>query len=334
MAKEGFTYENLLGKLNKREFFPVYLFHGEEDFIADEACDAVIEAALTREERGFNLDVLHGHDADVRDIVARASAFPMMAGRRVVVVRDMEKLSGKELLAGYVEDPSPSTCLVMISSKPDLRKKPYVAVKKVGFVLECKPLYDNQIPDWISRRVKQQKHDIDDETSKMLAAYAGSSLREVQNELDKVYTFIGERMTITTDDISAVVGLSKEYNVFELQRAVGTRDIRKSSEILFRMLDVGESAIGMVVMLTRYFTNLWKLHDMRRRKLAPKEQAAALGINPFFMREYEAATGKYSSAEIENAFEILAEADLQLKSSRDDRLVMQSCLVRLVSAAS
>lgn len=331
MAKGDLTIDDLRSELKGRKFSPVYLFYGEEDFLAGEAIDLIITSALAPEQQGFNLDVVYGSDADARDIVSHASSFPLMAERRVVVVKEVDKLVNKELLTPFIERPAPSTCLVLQAAKPDMRKKPYAIVKRTGTVIKCDPIRDYQIAGWIGTRVRQQGWEIDAEAVKILAAYVGTSLRDIQNELDKLYIFLGEKRPITPDDIRAVVGLSKEYNVFELQNAIGAKNLASAMEILTRMLDAGESPILIVVLLTRYFTTLWKLHDLRRRGTSTGELAGAIGVNPYFVKDYVAASGKYPQEQVERSYEILLAADEQLKSSSQDPMqVMQNMLVRLM----
>ncbi|MBI4536122.1 MAG: DNA polymerase III subunit delta, partial [Ignavibacteriae bacterium] len=314
MPRDEHTYETLHAALSRKEFSAVYLFHGAEDYLADQATDAVINSALTKEERGFNLDIMYGAEADARDIVSHASSFPMMSERRVVVVREFDRLGNKELLSHYIDSPSPTTCLILLSTKPDFRKKPYLTARRNGVEIEFKPLYDNQIPSWIGRRIKEQGRTIDPEACRLLAAYVGTSLREIQNEIDKLYIYVGEKTAITAEDISAVVGSSREFNVFELQKAIGAKDIRRSTEILERMLDSGESATMIIVMLTRYFNILWKLYDLRRRGATTQQMASEGGVNPYFLKEYLDVLTRFTLDEIEHSFELLAAADERLKT--------------------
>jgi DNA polymerase III subunit delta len=329
MAKGELTFDDLRSALAQRKFAPVYLFYGEEDFLAEEATDLIVNSAMSPEQQGFNLDVVYGSDADARDILSHASSFPMMADRRVVVVRELDKLVNKELLSSFLEQPSPSTCLVLHSTKPDFRKKPYVTAKRSAIVVKFERIREYQIAGWIGKRVKQQGREIDQEAMKILAAYVGPSLREIQNELDKLYIFVQEKQAISSDDIRAVVGVSKEYNIFELQNAVGAKNLARSTEILSRMMDSGESPILIIIMLTRYFTTLWKLYDLRRRGIT--ELASGIGVNPYFLKDYVAAVGNYAVAELEHSFEALVAADEQLKSSLvDPAQVMQNMLVHLM----
>lgn len=328
MAKEGPTLDDLLAALAQRQFSPVYLFYGEEDFLIEEATDAVIEAALTTQERGFNLDKMYGAEADPRDVISHASSFPMMSERRVVVVREVEKLAQPELLADYIENPLASTCLVLTSSKPDFRRKPFVTAKKHAFVLECKPLWDNQIPSWVARRVKKSGREISPEAASLLPAYLGSSLRDIVNALEKVYLYTGDRKMISADDVTAVVGVSREFGVFELQWAIGMKETQKATDILHHMLEQGEQPVLIVAVLTRFFQTLWKLLDVRRRGVQGNQQYAQAGIFSY-AEKYSQAAGRFTMEEIEDAFIALAELDEQLKTSAGGpHLLLQAFIVR------
>lgn len=334
MAKEGPTLDDLLAALGKKQFSPVYLFHGEEDFLIEEATEAVIDAALEPEQRGFNLDKMYGSDADPREVVSHASSFPMMAERRVVVVRDAEKLGQPELLASYIENPLASTSLVLTSAKPDFRRKPFVTAKKHAFVLECKPLWDNQIPSWVSRRVRKAGREIAPEAASLLPAYLGSSLRDIASALEKVYLYIGQRKHITSEDVAAVVGISREFSVFELQWAIGMKDTRKATELLQRMLKQGEQPVLMIAVLTKFFQTLWKLLDVRRRGVQGKEQYVQAGVYAYG-EKYGQAANHFTMNEIEEAFIALAELDERLKTSAGDpHLLLQTFIVNVTGVHS
>jgi DNA polymerase III subunit delta len=334
MARDQASYDDLLESLTSGKLAPVFLLYGEEDFLVEEATRSVIAAAVPSDAQEFNLDILRGEESDARDIVARASSFPMMSERRAVVVQNVEKLGPKdlEILSTYIEQPSKSTCLVLTGGKIDTRKRPYTIVKRTGTAVEFKPLYDDRVPSWIAVRVKKQQHEITQDACRLLAAYVGKSLRELQNELDKIYIFLGSRTSITADDITAVVGMSKELNIFELQKALGSRDLRRSCEIMERMLDAGASVPFIIVMLTGYFTSLYRLYDLRRRNASQQEMASEARVSPYFLKEYLDALARFPVHEIERAFEILVGADEQSKTSAaDPKQVMQLVLVQLLA---
>jgi DNA polymerase-3 subunit delta len=331
VAKSGPTYEEIIASVKEGALAPVYLFHGDEDFLAEECTRIIIGRGLPEDQRGFNLDVLYGGDVDARTVLSRVTSFPMMGERRVVVVKDFDSVRDSDNLTQYVEEPLSTTCLVLVAQKVDMRKRPFVTVKKRGVVIECKRLYEDRIPAWIGKRVQQDGRTIEPKASALLATYTGNSLRDVRNELDKLYTFIGDRSAITADDVMAVAGVSKEYNIFELQRALGQRDLKRSTEIMAMILDSGGSALMITAMLTRFFVTLWKLHDLRARGTQQQEIARELGIHPFFFDEYKTATDLFSLADIGKAFELLVRAEEEIKTSQSgDDHVMHLFVVELL----
>jgi DNA polymerase-3 subunit delta len=333
VAKDGITYDTLQETLMQRLLSPVYLLHGAEDFLRDEATAAIVDAALTPEQRSFNLDVLSGNECDAREIIDRASSFPMMAEHRVVVVRDVDKLTLKdtEVLGGYTEGPSPSSVLILAATKVDMRRKAFAAVKRNGMVVSCAPLYENQLPSWVTARAKRQGKTLTPEACRMVVAYVGSSLRELQNELEKIAIYVGERPEVTADDVGAVVGMSKEYTIFELQKAIGARDIRRSSAIVARMLEVGEGIPFIVTMLTSYLLTLLKIHDLRRKGVSSKELAGILKVPPFYLPEYQSAADNFTRGEVEQSFSYLSRADeLTKTTSVDPHEIMQEFLISVI----
>jgi DNA polymerase-3 subunit delta len=335
MAAEDATTDTLEASLKRGKFSTLYLFHGEESFLIDEALHMLVNAAIDESQRAFNLDVVSANDVDARDIVARASAFPMMADRRVVVVRDVERLAERdmELLRHYVETPSATTCLVCTAAKADMRRKLFTTIKKNGVAIEFKELYENQLPSWIDQRVRKRKGTITPEAAKLVAAYVGSSLRDIENELEKLFLYLGGRTEITADDVATVVGFTREYNVFELQKAVGEKNLRRAAAILERILDAGERLPLLISVLTSYFATLWKMADLRKRGVAERDLAAEVRVNPYFLREYLDVLRRYSLQEIEMAFEHLVTADEQSKSTGSDpKQIMHLLLVRLTGA--
>ena len=335
MAARGSTYETLRAELARGTVRTAYVLYGDEDLLLDEALEAVVSAALAGADRGFNLDIMRGAEADGRDIVARASSFPMMAERRVVVVRDADKLAGRdpELVAAYVERPSPTTCLVLAGTKPDFRRKPFVTVRKDGGAFEFRPLQEDALLSWIAAQVARAGRRIVPGGCSLLAASVGTSLRDLRNEIDKLFVFAGDRKEITEDDVSAVAGVSREFSVFELQKAIGSRRTARAVAIMERMLDAGEKVPVIVASLATYFTTLWKLADLRRRGVPEREHAAAAHVSPYFIREYYEALESTTAADCERAIFSLAHADEVSKTTGQDvRHVMLTLVLRLCGA--
>jgi DNA polymerase-3 subunit delta len=329
------TYSEFHQSIKSGKFSPIYLFHGEEDFLIDEGVQQIIAKVLDEGTKGFNLDVVYGSKAEAKDIVAHATSFPMMSARRVVVVKEFEKLattdSAKEVISAYINKPLESTILVLVSPDPDFRKKPFTDLKKHAELVECKPLYDNQVPPWLAERIRQQGREANAEACRLIQAYVGNSLRSLQNEIDKLFVFIGDRKKVTVEDIAAVVGATKGYTIFELQNAIGRRDSKEAVKILERMLEAGQSPQMIIVMLTRFFTQLWKLSDARARRLSEQETAREIGVSPYFVKQFIEFRANFDVEQIERNFKSLLEADTVLKStSRDPHLVLDLLIISLL----
>jgi DNA polymerase-3 subunit delta len=221
---------------------------------------------------------------------------------------------------------------VLVSLEPDFRKKPFTDLKKRAELVECKPLYDNQVPVWIADRIRNQGREASAEACRLIQAYVGNSLRSLQNELDKLYVFMGERKKIALEDIAAVVGATKGFTVFELQNSIGRKDPKDAIKILERMLEVGQSPQMIISMLTRFFTQLWKLTDLRSRRLPESDIAREIGVSPYFVKQIIEFRSNFDIRQIEENFKLLLEADTVLKStSRDPRLVLDLLVLSLIS---
>lgn len=304
---------------------PVYLFHGQEDFLIEESVQAVVAKALDEAARGFNYDVVDGSRTDGPSVVALASAYPMMSERRVVVVREFERLSSKEsdveALRRYFDNPLESTCLILIAREADLRKKVFVALREKARIVECKPLYEDKIPAWIETHIRELGKEPEPAAVMLLQEYVGNSLRALDSEIKKVLLFVGERPHITEDDVLAAVGASRGFTVFDLERAIGTRKLRTCFKIIRVMLHGGQKATPVVSSLARFFTKLWKLTDPEIASLSDERLATELGTHRFYVSQYKQYRRVFTLDEIERAFGILRELDTMLKSTSTDEAI-------------
>ena len=337
---EGSTYEDFIRLVRQKTFVTLYVFHGDEELLIEESVDLLVDAALDVGAKDFNLDILYGSETDARSIHALASAFPLMSDRRVVIVREFEKLSNKDLLLPYIGNPSPSTVLVLVAARPDFRTKFYKTLEEAAMVVECRQLWENDIPIWIGSRVEKLGKAITPDACRLIQAYVGRSLREIQNEIDKLFIYVGDKKTIDAQDVNAVVGLTKQYNIFELQNAIGAKDASRAMEVVERMLEMGEKPLGMIIMLTRFYQKLWSIQEYVTQRMKPQEIATALKLSSKQAYRIDAdirIARALTGSGIERAFEALTEADERLKSSNgDERLVMTllvHSLVRPVSQA-
>ncbi len=340
VADKSATYEGLEAAFRSGAFHPLYFFYGEEQHPIQELERLLVSRALEPHERDFNLDVIHGPDADVRQVVAMCRSYPMMARRRVVVVRNFEEMPEAELFAGYAEQPNDqAVVLVWCAARPNLNAGLYKTLKAKAVWAEFKPLYARHMNGWIQKRAHAKGYEMDGRAVQMLAEYVGAGMRQADLELDKLAAFVGDRTVITPDDVIYASGQTREFNVFELQKVVGERRydaaVRISEHLMQQSSNARSEAIAIVAVLASYYTKLWKLLALEGRAASDDEKARRIGVPPYFLKEYAAAARLHDRPAVESAFAALLAADYELKggSNRSERLVVTLLLNRLLRAS-
>lgn len=293
---------------------PVYFLMGEEAFYIDAISDYIEKTILTEEEKGFNQMVLYGRDVSIDDIVSNAKRYPMMAERQVVIVKEAQDLSRTiENLVSYVENPQPTTVLVICYKykKLDARKKLSKAIKKAGVLFESKKLYENKIPDWIQSNLASKGYTITPKAAQMLTEFLGTDLGKIQNELHKLQLVIQAGAQITPQIVEENIGISKDFNNFELQKAIGERDIKKAFAIIqyFGQNPKNNPIIMTVSLLYGFFVKLLKFHALSNKADAAK----ALGLNPYFVKDYQIAARNYPMKKVSAIISAIREIDLKSK---------------------
>ena len=312
-------YSQIIADLTNKIYSPIYFLEGEEPFFMDRVSDFILENVLTEDEKGFNQTILYGKDLSLDSIMTAAKRFPMMAERQVVVIREAQNIKNIEDLASYVEKPMRSTILVFNYKYKsiDKRKKLYKALSKNGVYLESKPLYENQIPQWISKYLKEKNLGIDPRAAQMITDFVGSDLQRIVNELEKVTISLVPGTSIMPEDVEKNIGISKEFNTFELQNALGNKDILKSNRIINYFID-NEKLHPLTViigMLTNYFRKLLIYHSIEN-KSDRTGVAQKLGVNPFFINDYANAARNYNLDKAVLIISMLREYDLRSKGAR------------------
>lgn len=330
---DSFLSEELHSEFKRKKFKPLYFFYGEEDFLVEETIDLLIKEAVDDSWKSFNLDCFYGSEAEAREVVGIAASYPMMAERRVVVLREVEKIADKEILLSYLNCPSATTSFVFVSHKPDFRQSFFKQLKEKSFSVEFRQLPQEEIPKWIINRFKTVGKEISKEVAECIPVFVGTSLREIHNEMQKLSIYVGDKTAIEFDDVKNVVGISKRYNIIELQRAIAQRDIRQSIEIVERMIEVGESLTGMIAYLTQFFRKVWLVKELQTKKVSDSEIASKLKLWVNYLKDFKQASTNFSDEELEGCFMALANADETLKStSTDNKLVMTLLFYQILSS--
>jgi DNA polymerase-3 subunit delta len=295
---------------------PIYFLMGEEPYYIDKISEFIEENILSEEEKGFNQMVLYGRDITIEDIVDNAKRFPMMAERQVVVIKEAQDLSRTiENLVPYVDNLQPSTVLVLCYKYKtiDKRKKLYKAIQKVGLIYESKKLYENQIADWIRRVLQGKNYKIEAKATLMLVEFLGTDLSKISNELDKLMVVLPVNTTITPKDIEENIGISKDYNNFELRKAVGEKNVLAVNRIInhFAQNQKANPMVMTISLLNSFFTQLLIFHSLKDK--SNSSVARALGINPYFVQDYTIAGKNYPMRKVSQVIGLLRDADVKSK---------------------
>lgn len=309
-------YKLILKDLKNKVYHPVYFLTGEEAYYIDLIADYIEEKVLDEAEKDFNQTVLYGKETDITTIVSEAKRYPMMANHNVVIVKEAQHLSREiEKLEPYLDNPTSTTILVFCYKykKVDGRKSIGKKLKKNAVFLETKKLYDNQVPDWINKFLKEKKYDITPQASLMIAESVGTDLSKIVNELNKLTINIPVGNTIDPKAVEENIGISKDFNTFELNKALGKKDILKANQIAlhFAKNEKEHPLVLTVGMLYTYFTNILKVHYAKEK--TQNGLAAVLGVHPFFVQDYTAAARNYNIKKAVKIIEYLRDYDLKSK---------------------
>lgn len=324
--------DSIKQKIRKAPVQSIYFLYGEETFYIDEVSHFIIEQTVSPETRDFNYSVFYGKDIDSASLLDALMRYPMMAAYQVIHLKEAQQMKGFSDLLPYILDPAETTIFVIeFKSTVDRRFKIFKSLANLETAYEFKPVRDYQISQWISDYVASQNWSIQPATTRLLAEYLGTDLRKIVNELDKIMLNKKGNTSITADDIEKYVGISKEYNVFELQKAIGTGQKSQAVHIISMMMENEKenSPVMIISMLYAYFIKIYKMHFLHT---APDtEKMKHLGLShAFFIKEFQQATKVFSVAKCESALEILHEYDLKSKgfeypASNGGQLIRKCC---------
>jgi DNA polymerase-3 subunit delta len=318
------TFETLLRDLGNKVYKPVYFLHGDEPYFIDAVSDFIEANVLTGMEKEFNQTVLYGRETDVLSLIGLAKRYPMMANYQVVIVKEAQDIGGlvpranskeESALIPYLEKPQPSTLLVLCYKHKSLDKRTKLAkvLAKQAVWFESARLKDPKVPGWIEAYVKGKGRALAGDAARLLAECTGNDLQRIVHELDKLFLHVGQGGRIDTGLIEKYIGISKEFNVFELQKALGARNAAQALRIA-NYMSANEKNNPMALTLGSlgsYFNKVMTYHYLSDKSSA--SASAALGVSPFFLHEYVQAARNYKPARIAEIFSLLRTADLHAK---------------------
>lgn len=295
---------------------PIYFLMGEEPYYIDKLSDYIEENVLSEEEKSFNQTVLYGRDVSVEDIISAAKRYPMMAERQVVIVKEAQDLVKTiDKFESYALSPMLSTVLVICYKYKtlDKRKKVTKLFDKAGVVFESKKLYENQVGQWITRVLQTKKFSIEPKANAMLVEFLGTDLGKINNELEKLQIILPAGSTISAKDIEENIGFSKDFNIFELRKAIGERNQLKSYKIAQYFSDNPKDhpMVMTTGLIFSFFIQVLQYHGLKDKN--PKNVAAVLKVNPFFLKDYDVALKNYPMKKVSQIVALLRDIDVKSK---------------------
>lgn len=306
----------IVADIKKGNTKPIYFLMGEEPYYIDQISDFIEDNVLDETEKGFNLQVMYGRDVAIDDIISAAKRYPMMSEKQVLIVKEAQDLSRSiEKLVSYAENVQPTTVLVINYKykKLDKRKKLYKAIDKVGVLFDSKKLYDNQVADWIRRVLSGKNYKIEPKAAQMLVDFLGTDLSKIANELKKLMLILPKETIITDHHIEENIGISKDFNNFELLKAIGSVNVVKANRIINYFVENPKNnpTVMTISLLNNFFTKLLLFHGLQDK--SKSSVSKSLGVGFYFVDDYFLAAKNYTMRKVAKVIGYLRDADVKSK---------------------
>lgn len=303
----------IIAEWKKGVFKPVYWLEGDEEYFIDKAIDYAEHHILNESEASFNLTVFYGRDSSWADVMNACRRYPMFAERQVVILKEAQHMRDVEKLEAYVQAPLSSTIFVVSykEKKVDGRSKFAKVLKEKGGLVTTKKIYDNQLPEWTQELLESKGLSISPKGMALFVDHIGNDLTRIENEITKISVNLGKRKTITEEDIEEFVGVSKDFNVFELQSAIARKDLAKAIRII-QYFEANPKAAPIQLVLPSlygFFSKVFMVYGAPGRE--EKSVAAAIGVNPFFAKDYVQAAKVYDFQGVERILLLLHQYNLK-----------------------
>ena len=323
---------SIISKIKNKIYSPIYFLMGEETYYIDSITKLLNENVLSDDQESFNKTILYGKDTSVENIISHCKRYPLMSDYQLVVVKEAQDLSRNiELLSEYVLNPLMSTILVINYKYKtlDKRKKLYKNIQKFGNVIDCKKIYENHVPNWVENQLKKDLFTIDPKACYMLVDFLGNDLKKIDNQLNKLKINCLNDKNITPNEIEQYVGISKDFNVFELRSAIGNKDLNKALKICDYLSSNNKQTIQITLTsIFNYFVQLFQYHSLKNK--TKNNVAAVIGVNPFFVKDYVETSKNFSMKKISNIISLIKDCDLKSKGLSSTNISNKDLLRQLM----
>ena len=315
--------------LNTGRIFSVYYLFGEDSFSIDASLELISKSVRPFITSEFDKEVFYGDEKTLVEILDYAAAFPFGSEKKLIIVKEFEKIRDKKSLISYAKSPPDFTVLVLIHNGKisNLDSEPFKTLAERNYLFEAKELKGENLIDWVVSYVQNSGKSIDRENARLLVEISGENRDMLESQLEKISVFLGDKKEITINTIKDLSTSLKEYNIFDLQNALSKKDKQETLKIAFKMLDKGAEPTFIIYMLTRYFTGLSRINELKEKKIPEQAAARIVGTHPYYYKDYLKARTIYSDKDLYRIVKSLLKADLSVKTTSTDNKSIISVLL-------
>jgi DNA polymerase-3 subunit delta len=332
MAQSRKTAPSILDavkKLKQGKILPLYYFFGEDMYSLSIGTKAIEDAVSPLIASDFDKDICYSDDRNLQDVINAARAFPFGSQKKLIIFKEAEKVKDKKLLEAYIPSPAEFTVLVLVHNGiiTNLTSSPFNLLLENNFLFEAKELKGENLIDWVVELVRSKGRHISNENAMLLADVSGEDRAIIENQLEKIITFLGDKTEISFNSIQDVSASFKEYNIFDLQNALFQKDKASALKIVFNLLEKGTEATYIISMLTKYFIGLSQVRELNEKKIPDVEAAKIVGTHPFYLKNFQRAGVLFTGNDLIKASEALIKADVSIKTTSADHKTVISLLI-------
>lgn len=323
----------VLPEIKQKKFKPLYYFFGEDSYNLTSVLNSLETSFNALLKSDFDKEIIYSEDKSISDILSNASSFPFGSEKKLIIVKEADKLKDKKPLKDYANSPVDFTVLAFFHNGPitNLNSEPFKTFGENNFLFEAKELKGKNIIDWLSREAKEKGKVLADENAQLLVDIVGENRSMLEVQLEKICIYLNTKKEITIETIQQVSSELKQFNIFDLQNAIGQKDKAKSISVADNLIDNGTEPTFIITMLTRYFTALAKITELRSKNIHDKEAARIIGTHPFFYPSYVKARTLYSDQKLVEVFRSLLKADVSIKTtSTDDKTIITILIAEIL----
>lgn len=328
------TLQNVSKDISAGRLLPVYYFFGEDSYSLDKVIKQVEKAVEPFITSDFDKEVIYAEDKNLTDMLSLASSFPFGSDKKFILIKEFEKVSNKKPLVSYINSPADFTYLVLVHNGgiSNLSSEPYKTLLANNFIFEAVELKGSALVEWITRYAAESGKHISQDVASIFLDMVGENRSLIETQLEKVFIFLGDKKEIDIESIESLSAKFKEYSIFDLQDALGEKNKSSSFKIAFNLLEKGSEPVYIIHMLTRFFTGILRINELKSANMPEMQAARIIGTHPFYLKKFYSARRLYSDEELIRVSRALLNADVSVKTTSDDNKNIISILLTEILA--